>query len=50
MSTDGGVDKGMDKGVRILSLGMHFVSLKIPATTLTAPIKIVEVLELTLNY
>ena len=25
MSTDGGIDKGEDKGVRILSLGMHFV-------------------------
>jgi hypothetical protein len=30
MSTDGDVDKGMDKGVRILSLGMRFVSLKNP--------------------
>ena len=46
MSTEGDVDKG----VRILSLGMHFVSLKIPATALTVPIKMVEVLEPTLNY
>jgi hypothetical protein len=50
MNTDSGADKGVDKGVRILSLGMHFVSTKIPATTLTAPIKMVGVLELTLNY
>jgi hypothetical protein len=25
MSTEGGIDEGVDKGVRILSLGMHFV-------------------------
>jgi hypothetical protein len=27
MSTDGGGDNRVDKGVRILSLGMHFVFL-----------------------
>ena len=45
MSTDGGLDKGEDKGVRILSLGMHFVFLKMPSTTLTTKMKIVEVPE-----
>jgi hypothetical protein len=50
MSTDSGTDEGMDKGVRILSLGMHFVSLNIPVTRLTPPIQMVGVLELTLNY
>jgi hypothetical protein len=41
MSTDAAVDKG----VRILSLGMHINYLQVPATTLMAPIKIVEVPE-----
>ena len=27
MSTDGGVDKGVGNGIRILSLGMHIPSL-----------------------
>jgi hypothetical protein len=50
MSTDRGIEEGVDKGVRILSLGTYLYSLKIPTTTLTAPIKIVEVLEPTLSY
>jgi hypothetical protein len=45
MSTDDGIDKGVGKGVRILSLGMHLYSLNVPPMMLTALIKIVEVLE-----
>jgi len=45
MSTVGDEDKGVDKGVRILSLGMHIVFSKISATTLTTPIKIMGALE-----
>jgi hypothetical protein len=43
MATVGDEEKGVDKGVRILSLGMSIV--KVSATTLMAPIKIMEVLE-----
>jgi hypothetical protein len=46
MSTSGGVDEGVDKGVRILSLGMHIVFPKKLVTTLMASIKIMEALEL----
>jgi len=44
MSTVGDEDKGVDKGVRILSLGMHIVFSKLSATTLMAQIKIMEAL------
>jgi hypothetical protein len=43
MATVGDKEKGVDKGVRILSLGMYIS--KVSATMLTAPIKIMEALE-----
>ena len=50
MSTVGDEDKGVDKGVRILSLGMHIVLSKLSATTLMAPIKIMGALERIPNF
>jgi hypothetical protein len=42
MSTAGGVEQEVDKGVRILSLGKHVVFPEILATTLTVEMKIME--------
>jgi hypothetical protein len=43
MATVSDEEKGFDKGVRILSLGMYIS--KVSTTTLMAPIKIMEALE-----
>jgi hypothetical protein len=42
MSTAGGVEQEVDKGVRILSLGKHVVFPEILAMTLTMEMKIME--------
>jgi hypothetical protein len=42
MSTTGGVEQEVDKGVRILSLGKHIVFSEILGITLTVKMKIME--------